>query len=81
MSGQQDLFQAPPWAGPDAPTLSRRLGELLDKIADPGLCRGCGTPIFWVVHKKTQKRVPYTIEGLNHFVDCPERDQFRKGRR
>lgn len=45
--------------------------------ADQGKCRGCGATIWWVMHKSGRK-APYTKDALNHFADCPRRDQYRK---
>jgi len=51
--------------------------HLLNQVADRGTCTGCGAAVYWVRHKNG-KRVPYTEAGLNHFIDCPKADQFRK---
>lgn len=48
----------------------RAMADLLTLSADPGTCRQCGASIFWVRHLNG-KAVPYTVYGLNHFVDCP----------
>lgn len=45
--------------------------------AEPGTCRACGRVIWWVKHANG-KRAPYTTEGLNHFADCPNANEFRK---
>lgn len=58
-----------------------RIRTMLEHIAGfPGVCRGCGRSIWWVTHVNG-RTAPYTEEALNHFVDCPERDQFRKTRK
>lgn len=51
--------------------------RLLKTIGDPGECKACHAPIFWVLNPKTQKRMPITLTGLNHFADCPNAAQFR----
>ena len=51
--------------------------QLLDNVGDPGTCRGCRVPIYWITHRNG-KKTPYTHAGLNHFIDCPERAQFAK---
>lgn len=58
------------------PSPEERIVHLLRQIAESGQCRGCGAVVFWV-HHKNGKTVPYTEEGLNHFVDCPQRERFR----
>jgi hypothetical protein len=49
--------------------VQRAIADLLTLTADPGTCRHCGCEIFWVRHLNG-KAVPYTIYGLNHFVEC-----------
>ena len=44
---------------------------------EPGNCRGCRAPIYWVP-TKTGKTAPYNLDGLSHFADCPKSDRFRK---
>jgi hypothetical protein len=53
------------------------MARLLDLVGDPGTCKGCGKEIIWIVHKNG-KRVPYTQAGLNHFIDCPFAEKFRR---
>lgn len=52
---------------------------LLEHVGKKATCDGpnCGRPIFWVTHTNGRK-TPYTEAGLNHFVDCPDRDRFRR---
>ena len=59
--------------------LSENILRLLNQVGDSGICTGptCGARIWWVRHLNG-KRVPYTHEALNHFVDCPDAQQFRK---
>jgi hypothetical protein len=58
-----------------AQTLAR---ALLKQVGEPGTCRACGRPIFWVRHLGKEQPVPYDLDGLNHFASCPRADQFRK---
>lgn len=51
--------------------------NLLSMVSDPKPCKGCGRPIYWVI-SKNGKSMPITDEGLNHFIDCPEANKFRK---
>lgn len=40
-------------------------------------CKSCGRRIvFHETHKG--KLAPFTMEGVNHFVDCPGAEKFRK---
>lgn len=57
--------------------LRQNLTNILNQVGDPGTCKGCGAALYWVKHKNG-KKVPYTESGLNHFVDCPAADRFRK---
>jgi hypothetical protein len=43
-------------------------------------CCGCGEKVKWVEHA-SGKVAPYTLDGLNHFRNCPEAERFRKTRR
>lgn len=51
--------------------------KLLALVGTSGFCRGCQAPIFWVRHLNGPN-TPYTLRGLNHFVNCPERAKFQK---
>lgn len=55
---------------------------ILEHAGKKGTCDGptCGASIFWVTHTNG-KQTPYTPAGLNHFVDCPDSDRFRKGKK
>lgn len=48
--------------------------------ADRGACKSCGATIHWVL-TKNGKRAPFTAEALNHFADCPNAQQHRKGKK
>lgn len=50
---------------------------LLERIGARDSCRGCNRTIFWV-HHVNGKNAPYTEAGLNHFIDCPKRDDFKR---
>lgn len=51
--------------------------KLLKNIGDVGKCRGCKQHIIWVKHKNG-KATPYTQDGLNHFIDCPNAKAFKR---
>jgi hypothetical protein len=73
----------PPAAVPlasDPTELRRRILTLLSNVGEKARCKGCMVEIWWVRHSNG-KQAPYTAEGLNHFIDCPNRDQFRKSAR
>ena len=53
-------------------------GGLLYGIADESRCDGCNERIFWLKHKNG-KKAPYTIAGLNHFLDRPARRALKDG--
>ena len=40
-------------------------------------CRACGIEIAFITNENG-KTIPVTREGINHFIDCPQRDRFRK---
>lgn len=51
--------------------------KLMDRLGRRGKCDGpnCGIEVWWIEDKG--KPYPYTLEGRNHFVDCPDADRFR----
>jgi hypothetical protein len=51
--------------------------KLLNLAAQPGVCKGCLAPVWWVEHNNGA-RTPYDASGLNHFVSCPEAGKFKK---
>ena len=63
------------------PNLEERLAHLLQQIGEPGLCKGCAQRIRWVVHLN-RKKTPYDAEGptigVNHFITCPRRGDFKR---
>lgn len=52
------------------------MAQLLQRSGKKATC-GCGAPIFFVIHTNG-KQVPYTEAGLNHFVDCPQRERYQR---
>ena len=50
---------------------------LLGRIGDETTCAACQKPIYFLRHRNG-KIVPYTPAGLNHFIDCPMREQFAR---
>jgi hypothetical protein len=60
------------------PTPEQRIMDLLRHVGDPGLCRGCKLPIWWVLHKNG-KPTPYNQDGINHFITCLHAASFKKG--
>ncbi len=72
---------ASPSATPSAPELAARLEALLRAIAiDVRPCRRCGALIAFVRHRDSPHGPfhPYTLTGLNHFLDCPFASEFRR---
>ena len=53
--------------------------RLIDQIGRQATCDGCDRVIFWITHRNG-KATPYTSQGLNHFIDCPARDRFKRPR-
>lgn len=51
--------------------------DLLRRCGSPDTCRACKARIIWMRHANG-KNTPYTEAGLNHFIDCPARDRFRR---
>jgi hypothetical protein len=60
------------------PPLEDRLRRLLELTAEESrTCKACGTLLFFIRHRNGI-RAPYTVDGLNHFLNCPQASQFRK---
>lgn len=60
------------------PTMEQRIAKLLLLIAqDQRRCEACGAELFFVRHR-TGKFAPYTADGLNHFIACPEANRFKR---
>jgi hypothetical protein len=57
--------------------MEKAMTDLLNNVGTKGFCRGCQAPVYWVTHKN-KKPTPYDTSGLNHFVSCDKREQFRK---
>ena len=53
------------------------LAPLLEVVGQRGRCRGCGAEIYWIEHRN-RKRAPYTVHGINHFIDCPQSAKFKR---
>ncbi len=72
----------PPLFAGNAPEITaaeyrKRLGALLSNCGTPATCKGCGAAVYWLRHANG-KNTPYTPAGLNHFVDCEERERFKR---
>jgi hypothetical protein len=60
------------------PSAEERLERLLCLAAcEIRDCKACGTRLYFVMHN-TGKKAPYTIDGVNHFSNCPGADSFRR---
>ena len=55
----------------------RRILELTAEGKRP--CKACGVELYFVRHANG-KLTPYTVDGINHFANCPEAQRFRKGK-
>lgn len=40
-------------------------------------CRACGAQLAMVRHRNGRLG-PYTMDGVNHFINCPAAEEFRK---
>ena len=60
------------------PPIEQRMETLLRNIAeDVRPCKACGAQLAMVRHR-IGKLAPYTMAGVNHFIDCSKADQFRR---
>lgn len=63
---------------PDVPTIEARMESLLRLVAEEiRPCARCKTVIAMVRHKNG-KLGPYTMDGVNHFINCPNAQDFRR---
>lgn len=63
---------------PELPPIEKRMSTLLNLIAETiRPCRACGEQLAIVRHRN-DKLAPYTMDGTNHFINCPKADQFRQ---
>ncbi|HLH04979.1 MAG TPA: hypothetical protein VKX25_19580 [Bryobacteraceae bacterium] len=61
------------------PPVEDRLRRILELTAEESRkCKACGALLFFVRHCNG-KLAPYTADGVNHFVNCPSAERFRKG--
>lgn len=60
------------------PPIEQRMESLLRNIAEElRPCKSCGAQLAMVRHRNG-KLAPYTMSGINHFIDCAKADQFRR---
>lgn len=60
------------------PTLEQRIEALLRNVAEEiRPCKACGAQLAMVRHRNG-KLAPYTMSGVNHFIDCEKADRFRR---
>lgn len=60
------------------PPCEERLKRILELTAEAKRpCKACGAELYFVRHH-TGKVAPYTIDGLNHFINCPQAQRFHK---
>jgi len=53
------------------------MATLLNLVAEETRpCKGCGIQVAGVLHRNG-KLAPYTLDGMNHFINCPKAEQFR----
>jgi hypothetical protein len=65
-------------AAPSLPSLEDRIFNLL-KLAAKEIrpCKLCGVTLYFIEHK-SGTHAPYTKEGINHFLNCPNAGEFRR---
>ena len=63
---------------PELPTIEKRMASLLQAVAvEVRPCKACKTQLAMVRHRNG-KLTPYTMDGTNHFINCPHAEEFRK---
>lgn len=62
----------------EIPPIEKRMSNLLQAIAvEVRPCRAFQTQLAMVMHRNG-KLTPYTMDGTNHFINCPRADEFRR---
>ena len=62
------------------PSIEQRMHDLLLRTAkETRPCRACQAQLYFVQHNNG-KVAPYTADGVNHFINCPAANQFKKGK-
>lgn len=51
----------------------------LNGLAQQSRCRECDRPIWFIKNPRSGRSMPITADLINHFVDCPKAESFRKG--
>ncbi len=60
------------------PPIEERMKRLLIDAAQLRRpCKRCGAALYFLRHS-TGNLVPYTEDGINHFLNCPQAAEFRK---
>ena len=60
------------------PPIEQRMETLLRLVAEElRPCGACGVELAMVRHRNG-KLAPYTMAGVNHFIDCEKAAQFRR---
>lgn len=63
---------------PEIPPIEKRMATLLQLVAEEiRPCKACGVQLAFVKHRNG-KLAPYTIDGVNHFINCFWADDFRR---
>jgi hypothetical protein len=61
------------------PSLETRIESILTNTAQEiRPCKACGVKIAFVRHNNG-KLAPYTVDGLNHFINYPQAASFKRG--
>jgi len=65
--------------GNEVAALRLSMATLLRNMGDPAICTGptCKAEIVWMI-QRNGKRTPYNPDGTNHFITCPDREQFKR---
>jgi hypothetical protein len=63
------------------PTIEDRVRHLLTLIAEEiRPCKACEATLYFVRHTNGA-RAPYTEDAVNHFVNCPKANDFKRRKR
>lgn len=64
----------------DRASLEINIENILERTAkEKRPCKACGV-MLWMVQHSNGKIAPYTVDGTNHFVNCPSAASFKKAK-
>lgn len=62
----------------ELPSIEQRMATILNLVAEEiRPCKSCAIQLAFVRHRNG-KVAPYTLDGINHFINCPAAEEYRR---